>query len=693
MAYSNYIQFVTSDGLEFATSDDENFYTKTGIYSSDDYFTDTENGQESLNTLTFGTYTFSGSQIKTLQLHFETGLLTDQLAIDTLTAEIKSNTKPTITRYTPITVYRNGEVMGVFFNGTIKEAGINLYSIYAESYITLLDYDYHFGGMYTGQTTGDIISSIMGDIPYTINEGVAAIKMYGYLPYATKRENLQQVLIATGAAIERNTDGTINFTVLDSTNKGTFGAERTFESGKTTEDTQITAVQVTEHAYTPITEEITLLKESFTDIRTTIFQEPAHNLVCTNGTILASGVNYAKIQGSGNVTLTGQKYQHVTKIVTKGTVTDTPEDKTYTVTNATLITAMNSSFVAKRLYYYARCNKTVSQDVLIEQERTGNMVQTIHPYSTEYLSAAIQSLDFNLSNTMRAATEFLVDYVPLGITEGYKNRVVVTASGNWTVPNGVIEIRAVLIGGGSGGIAGANGGSGSRGTNTSSPGIGASGSGGKGGVGGSGGKIFDTTIEVTPGQTIAAVIGAGGAAGQNGTATTFGAATSNSGAAGEYIDTMTAERYATTGDSGIDGKKGNNQEYLVYDGEVYWSGKNGYDNSMRVNGTKIVGFGGGGGGPAAGSNGGRGLDGSVEYNSGDGYASGGNGARGANAINGKNATVYGGGGNGGNGGGGGGGGGDCYHPESQYAWPGSGGSGGSGSSGGSGAQGCVIIYY
>lgn len=92
-------------------------------------------------------------------------------------------------------------------------------------------------------------------------------------------------------------------------------------------------------------------------------------------------------------------------------------------------------------------------------------------------------------------------------------------SGNWTVPDGVTKIRVTLIGGGGGG------GGGSEGNPRLSGGAG----------GGSGGTEF-ATLSVTPGQTIAYKVGAGGIGcsnygvagkrlpGTNGGDTTFGTA-------------------------------------------------------------------------------------------------------------------------------------------------------------------------
>ncbi len=697
--YYKGVQFVTADDLVFMTADDKNFYVRD---NSEDYFGDTTNNQLNLNTISFGSYLFAGNQIEALKLHHESGLLTDQLVIDTLTARVKSDTRPVLTRYTPITVQRGESIMGVFFNGQIKEVGYKTYSIYAESYISLLDYDDHPGGIYIGADCGDVIAEIMGDIPYTIHPNVASLKLYGYLPYTTKRKNLQQILIATGAAIRKNANGTMHFTVLTNAVTGTFMDSRSFIDGAQDEDTQVTAVQVTEHTLAPVADEITLLESSFTDTQTVTFTEPAHDLTIVNGTILESSANYAVIQGAGTVTLKGKKYRHTTKIMTRGDILGTPDDKIISVTDATLITALNSSQVAQRLYNYAKCNKSVQTDVLVNGERTGDMVQLVNPYGDDYLSAAIHSLDLSMSNVMRASGEFLVDYEPQGISEGYKNRVVLTGSGSFTVP--AEEYRVVLIGGGQGGQGGYDGEDGNDGAIIMWPPDRADGGdGGAGGDGGSGGKILDVTLTGTIGSTITYSCGTGGygggsdgGTGNEGAATTFGVYSSSTGIVGEYVDAMTAERFAAVGESGIDGGQGGGFLAIAPGVSLGKGADVTYDETTYIGGTKgandsvsgpVYAMGGAGGGAAVGDNGSNGGNGSADSSGGIG----GHGGAGGDADPGADATDYGYGGQGGHGGGGGGGAGNVYGGDDP--WPTGGGSGGSGGLGGKGGPGCIIVYY
>lgn len=125
-----------------------------------------------------------------------------------------------------------------------------------------------------------------------------------------------------------------------------------------------------------------------------------------------------------------------------------------------------------------------------------------------------------------------------------------SGSGNWTVPSGVTCVVIEGWGGGGGGGGGNNAG------------------GGTAGSGGGGGGYFRKTIKVTPGDSIAYSVGAGGAAGIEGNPGTNGTAggtttiaggtyTANGGAAGQTASTGTpAGGTASGGDTNTTGSSG-----------------------------------------------------------------------------------------------------------------------------------------
>ena len=165
----------------------------------------------------------------------------------------------------------------------------------------MLENSMHQGGIYNGTALSTILAELLDGLTYTVDSAVGALKIYGYLPYDTKRNNLQQITIATNLAIKKNADGSIKITALTSNNIGAIGMTRVGIGGKVDTNTPYTAVSVIEHNYTQSTESITLCEASFTTEETIIFSEPAHTLSITNRTIVSSGANYAIIMGAGSV--------------------------------------------------------------------------------------------------------------------------------------------------------------------------------------------------------------------------------------------------------------------------------------------------------------------------------------------------------------------------------------------------------
>ena len=247
--------------------------------------------------------------------------------------------------------------------------------------------------------------------------------------------------------------------------------------------------------------------------------------------------------------------------------------------NATLITSLNSKAVADKLFEVFSKPKVIKNPIIQGNEKPGDVARVLNPYTLENETAFIKKMDMAISNLLVSTAEFLSGYTPSGVITGYRNRVLITSGTSWTVPAGVTEIRAVLVGGGAGGQAGFNGGIGMRGYETpvmnsqpegTSPWYlsfnGEAGDGGNGGAAGAGGKIVDTgPLTVEPGTVMYVSIGSGGtggasngALGSAGGNTAFGPYSSANGeiSGTGYVDTMTSALYGVQGYPGFKGQKG-----------------------------------------------------------------------------------------------------------------------------------------
>lgn len=620
--------------------------------------------------ITYKSWTFLFSQTESAKPTREQSLSCESISADTLTAVVRCN-DPTIMAFAkndPIRVWENDSdaSMQTYYLRSITRTGATSYRLVAWSAVGLLAAMAHKGGIYTGQTVAEAVKEICGNVPVVVKSVFANTKLYGWLPYCqpkadrrgkSARDNLVQVLFAIGAYLTTDLNGVLHIDALWDGVSSTIGSNRMYASGgKVSYSDPISAVTVTEHQYIAGTNEKELFSGTSQQGDIITFSEPMHSLTATGFTILESGANYAKIS-SGSGSLKGKTYIHNTRLVTQ-TVTENAAENVKSVTDATLVSLVNSSAVAKRLADYYKCRETITNGIVSGQEKPGHVVSVYHPYDKKMVSACIVSLDTTMSGTLKSEMAALVGFLPPQpeSSEYFDERVILTGSGEWTVPEGVTSYTRVLIGGGHGGSSGHQG---------ESPAVRASktwtekydalrryvgfnkgvsmegGKGGMPGVPGDGGKVLvETVTDAVPGAKVSYACGRGGYggafsqgndAGAFGTATTMGGATSDTGSSSEagYTDALTGEVFAAKGKSGIAGSPGNGYTWdggkytyqpspsIIVDGVTYSAGKDkdeveGEDGrgDYKIAPYGYVGYrwlGGFGGGAAAGSNGNDGL--------------------------------------------------------------------------------------
>lgn len=654
----------------------------------------------------------------------EVALDESNLSFDTVSAEVYTKTVgeqlAALPDNTPIVIYRNNAIKARFVKRGVSRIGPNTYSLIGRSPMGALTGMIHSGGIYTGQTVAEVAKEICGSIPILVKTVYAETKLYGWLPYAngkdrSARDNLVQVLFSIGAYLRTDLNGVLRIEPLWDGGASTISVDRSYSGGTVKYDSPISAVTVTEHQYIAGTDEKELFSGTSQQGDIITFSEPMHSLTATGFTILESGANYAKIS-SGSGSLKGKTYIHNTRLVTQ-TVTENAAENVKSVTDATLVSLVNSSAVAKRLADYYKCRETITNGIVSGQEKPGHVVSVYHPYDKKMVSACIVSLDTTMSGTLKSEMTALVGFLPPQpeTTEYYDERVLLTGSGEWeSVIDG--EIRVVVIGGGETGASGSAGSSAGISSQSKSGSSGSysgssAGQGGEGGEGGSGGKILIASLNVITGQKFQY------AAAQPAGNSTFGELSSASGEASVdgYYDLVTQTFFGRKGANGI---KGGNGGSPGNNGQAVGDYLGGYGiNSKTISQTKygtsgtVTANGWGGGGAAQGANGATSA-GEVyinlygEFDSNDpsqsvvtlsGNCSG--GGKGANGANGNDGENYGDGGDGGHGGGGAGAVGTLsmsFSPsgknpktETGGAWA----TGGSAGAGGAGKPGCIIIYY
>lgn len=717
------------------------------------------------NKIVYASYIFSDDD-ETLRNGNEyqiTSLIADELQADTIELEVKCNNKDIVvfTENAPLQYYRENILRSTYYVQSIKRIGGDKYTISADSAMGLLMKRLHVGGIYTGQAVKEVVNEICGNIPILVKTVFADTKLYGWLPYckppkSSARNNLAQVLYAIGAALTTDNNGVLRVEPLWDGTSSSIGETRLYFDGSVETEKPVSAVTVTEHQYIAGTDEKELFSGTSQQGDIITFSEPMHSLTATGFTILESGANYAKIS-SGSGSLKGKTYIHNTRLVTQ-TVTENAAENVKSVTDATLVSLVNSSAVAKRLADYYKCRETITNGIVSGQEKPGHVVSVYHPYDKQMVSACIVSLDTTMSGTLKSEMAALVGFLPPQpeSSEYFDERVILTGSGEWTVPEGVTSYTRVLVGGGQGGKCGKAGAlptskvstqtetreSGSHTWTVNYKGFLAKdlppAAGGEAGTPGEGGKVLVETVQnAVPGSKVSYSCGVGGAGapyaensdeeGSLGGATTMGGSSSDSGSSNPsgYTDPMTGEVYAVPGIAGVPGGNGvgydadGNLIYppdIVVNGRSYTHGGQGTAVDFETGNSAVSGSfdatssGGLGGGPAYkanGHNGGNGITPTMtsQYNNKKLTMQGGAQGTGATAQPPEKPSVYGNGGGAGNGGGGNG----------QTGWPcqasctmrddasyqmgdlevyaGAATGRGLGSDGGEAGDGCILIYY
>ena len=638
----------------------------------------------------------------------------------------------------PCWYYFDGALIGKFYAKKLSRTGKASYRLTLMSAVGLLANLIDYGGIYrvlNSDTVKTVLASIIGGsigavvnglypvtggvFDFYVEKTVGDLPVEGWLPIATKRENLHQLMFSEGIALTKATDGTPVFSFLfEDLNPPTIPDTDVYIGGEISYPSPATAIEVTEHTFLNLgasDELVTLFDGSVEGTVTDAFvqfDDPCHDLIATGVTISESGANYAIITGNG--TLEGRKYTHSQKVIRTVNTASVGETNEVKIADVTMISPLNSANVSARAMEYYGTAKIVDADVrvAIGTPQIGRQYSFTDPFG-DAETGFISNLELNASNIMKATAHIITDYVPTGQGNAYKNAVLMSA-GNWTVPTGVTAARFVIIGGGGGGSAGSDGANGGTVTLTDfyntyyhnydvSTAVG--GAGGAGGNGGDNGKVLTVDVSaLTPGASLAITYGQGGEQGQNGTDTTITANgttyTSADGSRPTYgiINLFTGDVYAKNGEQGIKGGDGGGNltdgESVSFNGTTYIGGKSrntsAYDTAYyRVYGHAASKIGdlcwAGGGGAAYGANGkdGRPTD-TSDYNA--------DGGKGANGVKPPQA-LYGCGGKGGSGGGGCGSGGISKSTLSNSYYSGNAGTKGTGSVGGKGGDGCVLIYY
>lgn len=373
------------------------------------------------------------------------------------------------------------------------------------------------GYIYSGVTYNNALIEVyledLDEIVYTMDDDVARTRIFGWLPYDTKRNNLHQAMFAENISIVKDENCDVHFTfAAPSGTAPTISQDRIYIGGTINYPAIATRVMVSEHSYQDVDtiEPITLIDNSdkSPDVNKIYIFDQApivvSSITATEGlTINERGVNYAIVTGQG--VLTGRPYYDKVSVIERS-FNSGGDDYAVTVEGATLVTGVNSENVADRLLSYYTTSETVSADLKVDSEKCGSIYQFVDMFG-DTVQAFLTKMTSTISSFVKSACEFIAGYTPttFGNNYDYWGAVRGTA-GYFEIAAGTKMIKFVIIGGGDGGS------SGLKGIDDNSD-LTAGSKGGEAGAPGNGGGIREIVIRNPAAGRYNCSAGAGGTAG------------------------------------------------------------------------------------------------------------------------------------------------------------------------------------
>ena len=522
---------------------------------------------------------------------------------------------------TPVFWDVEGEHFTKGYAKSVERIAKDAWKITCVSGVGLLDEKIHVGGIYVNVTLSDLFAEIVGNsFTYEFGANAGATLVSGHLPYDTARNNLHRLLFACGASLTRGNEAT-DYIVTFLNQITTFVPEsRIYLGGSVSNDLPTNYVEVTEHGFyaLPTDQTLTLFDNTadatVADHVIVTFADPMHNLVASGLTINEQGANYAVVSGIG--TLTGQKYSHTEQLVVIDDVASGEMKRTRSVRDNHLVSSSNSYNVARRVMNYFSAARKIRAKINLQGEKCGQCLQMSDPFG-ENTTAFIERMDVAISTVIGASCELIQGFTPGPYGNYFNSYLIVTgqdlSNGTWAVPAELQgkKARIVLFSGAQGGQGGWYGET--KGENQGGAevlyfnddinkdyrfygALGKAQSGGAGGKGGNGGASASRLINIdiaTLGASYSVTLGAGGNGGTGGTAvrstplalptltpptdgepggdSVFDGVSTAQGTsfAGTYLNIVTGEVIAKSGDDGVDGgdggRGGNALEYVTFD--------------------------------------------------------------------------------------------------------------------------------
>lgn len=326
---------------------------------------------------------FTGMELKSVKVIQQLHPLSTEIAINTCDFELVSlgDFEYSFQNRQETKTYFNDELIGKTFVKDFKRKTKTQWSIKTEDYIGIMDGVQFLGGVYENAQSHDVLRSIFetAKIPYSLDDSLRYKPIQGRIPITSCREALMQVCFAIGAVADTSGREDVLIYPLSDELKQEIPLNRIMQGQSISNETKMTAFELTAHEYIKTEENIVLYEAEESGNGENIFikfSQPVHSLSITDGSVISEpNANYAVINAGENCVLSGKKYEHnqIVKRKKNPLVLSSDTENIISVNNATLISPKNIDNVLERCYNYFANLDTV--DAKIVERRTDEPVK------------------------------------------------------------------------------------------------------------------------------------------------------------------------------------------------------------------------------------------------------------------------------------------------------------------------------
>lgn len=328
-----------------------------------------------LQSVEFGLVTeFNSRVLKSSAIKQSISTISDILPINTLNFTLvnKEGIDFVFQEKQPIEAYFDDKLKGVFFVKKATQNGINSYTVSCEDYIGLLEDATFYGGVYEEYNVAHLIRSIcnVAGVPVIVPaelEGQYIIT--GHVPIGTCRSALQQVLFALQAHADTSDARGLHIKSSLSGSRLEIPRSRIMQGINISSSSNVTAVEIVAHSYTPSDEEVVLFdakENGYGDNIEVVFSEPFHSLRLEDGHFVEHSSNHAIINATESSVLRGKKYIHNTVVKRKQNdlIVATAKKNVKRIENATLVNLSNVDNILYSCYNYLVNNQEISARIV-----------------------------------------------------------------------------------------------------------------------------------------------------------------------------------------------------------------------------------------------------------------------------------------------------------------------------------------